>query len=100
MIGSNRILLGIEKFKVRIKNIPQEKIDVTSKSLDLSFEEFVRFQEIKSLAFASGKLTLPESMTIFNYLGDLGPERFNKQPIEVKAVLTQVFSELLTKAAS
>ena len=69
-------------------------MEETRKALDMDVEEFCKFQDLKSLAVASGKLTLEEGQTVYGYLGNT-PDVFNKQHVEVKAVLTGLFSELL-----
>jgi hypothetical protein len=56
--------------------------------------EYAKFQELKSHAFAMGKLTQEEAQTIYGLLGET-PAHFNRQSIEVKVVLTQIFKELL-----
>jgi hypothetical protein len=56
--------------------------------------EFVKFQEIKSAAMMAGTISLEEAQAIYNFLGE-SPSKFNRQPVEVKVVLTQVFQELL-----
>lgn len=95
----NRITLAVEKVKTQIQQrietglTTAEAVAKTHKELDMSFEEFCRFQELKSVATASGIFTLDEGQTIFRYLGGQ-PETFNKQPIEVKYVLTKLFMEL------
>jgi hypothetical protein len=74
----------------------QEKVDALHPELDMQIDEYVRFQEYKSLAVADGTLSLDEGMTIYQSLGET-PEHFNNQPIHVKSVLTSIFQELLTK---
>ena len=85
---SNRILAGIEKYKsiLKEKNFPSEKIESLSKGLDMEFLEYCRFQELKS-AVTGSRLSLDESMTIYGFLGNT-PDHFNKQLVEVQAVLT------------
>jgi hypothetical protein len=73
--------------------LTQEKVNATHKILDMEFLEFVKFQELKSAA-CMDKLTMEEAQLIYTYLGET-PEHFNQQPVEVKAVLTQIFGELL-----
>lgn len=96
----NRITLAVERMKTQIQQriekglTTAEAVAKAHKALDMSFEEYCRFQELKSVATTSGVLTLDEAQTIFRYLG-VQPETFNKQPIEVKSVLTQLFMELL-----
>ncbi len=77
----NRITMAIDKMG-------------DSTKLDMNFEEYVRFQELKSLAVIEGVLTLEEGQTIYSLLGNI-PDDFNSQDYAVKAVLTKVFLELL-----
>jgi len=92
----NRILAGIERAKAAIasKNLPAEKLAEVSSNMDMELDEYCRFQELKSIAVCNGKLTLDEAQTVYNFLGNT-PEHFNKQPLAVKVVLTQVFASLL-----
>ena len=73
----------------------QERIDATHTQLDMCLEEYVRFQNLKSLAVTDGTLTLEEGQTVYAYLGNT-PETFNRQTVEVKVILTGLFTELLT----
>jgi hypothetical protein len=99
---ANRITAAIDKLK---KVIPQriadgqttqEAVDALHGSLDMGFEEYAKFQELKSLASTTGVLSVAEAMTVYGFLGE-SIETFNGQPVEVKSVLTQVFKELLGK---
>ena len=95
----NRIIQAIEKTKKQIETrlanglVTPEKVDSLSKSLNMDFEEYFRFQELKS-AHAGSRLTLDEAQTVYGFLGNT-VEHFNQQPVEVKSVLTKIFSELL-----
>lgn len=97
---TNRIIAGIARMKAQIEGriaagiTTAAKVEETRKALDLQWDEYVAFQNLKSIA-AGDRLTLDEATTIYHYLGNSGPERFNRQPVEVKAVLTQVLRELL-----
>jgi len=66
------------------------------KTMDMELGEFARFQELKSIAMLEGRLTQDEAQAIYGYLGET-TEHFNRQPLAVKTVLTQVFSELLRR---
>jgi hypothetical protein len=96
----NRVLIAVKKMKGQIEQrlatgvTTTEKVVETHKALDMEFMEYCKFQELKSLAVANGKLSAEEGQTIYNYLGET-VDTFNGQPVEVKAVLTQIFSELL-----
>jgi len=74
--------------------VTQDKVTALHKELDMDLGEYVKFQEHKSLAVASGKLSTEEGMTIYRYLGNT-PETFNGQSVAVKSVLTGLFAELL-----
>jgi hypothetical protein len=97
----NRVVAGIERMKAQIADriakglTTAEKVEETRKALDMEWDEYTTFQNLKSIAVTSGKLTLDEGMTIYNYLGEAGPDKFNGQPVEVKATLTQILRELL-----
>ena len=65
-----------------------------AKQMDMAFDEYCSFQNLKSIASTTGRLTLEEAMTIYGYLGNT-PEHFNAQPLAVKYCLTNVFSSLL-----
>ena len=98
--NNNRITAAIERQRINIADrikkglTTKAKVNQMHSDLDLDIEEFCKFQETKSLAFAMNKMTLAEASTLYNLLGTV-PTVFNAQPIEVKVVLTQVFSELL-----
>lgn len=98
----NRIALAIDKKKQEIADrlakglLTDAKVQETHKALDMDLQEYVKFQELKSHASIAGPLTLDEAQLIYNYLGNT-PEQFNRQPVEVKVVLTQVFLELIKR---
>ena len=68
------------------------------KTLDMSFEEFVKFQELKSVAVGQ-QLTLEDAQFIFQSLGN-SPDTFNSSNLETKIVFTQVFQKLLESQIS
>jgi len=96
----NRVAYGIARMKAQIENrileglTTKEAVAEASVALNINFEEYCVFQNLKSEACASGKLTTDEGMTIYACLGS-GPASFNKQTVEVKTILTKLLSELL-----
>lgn len=96
----NRIEMGIAKMEQnienRLKNNLTTKVDLEKLhvKLDMDFEEYIKFQEVKSLAYVEGKLTLEEANTIYNLLGTRVCT-FNNQPLAIKVVLNSVFTELM-----
>lgn len=96
----NRIESGVARCKARLDErleagiIAQSDVDTLHKQLDMEIGEYVRFQELKSLASVEGTLTLDEAQTVYGFLGNT-PDHFNRQPVEVKVVLTEVFAKLL-----
>jgi len=93
---TNRIINGVAKAEAAIldKGLSADKIESTRKAMDMEISEYCRFQELKSLASTTGRLSLDEAQTIYAYLGN-SPEHFNNQSLAVKYVLTQVFASLL-----
>lgn len=98
----NRIERAIELKKNEIADriakgiVTQAQVDKAHKDLDMDLVEYVKFQELKSHASIAGPLTLEEANLIYHYLGNT-PDHFNKQAVEVKFVLSQVFAELLSR---
>jgi hypothetical protein len=96
----NRIANAVTKMEKQIADriaaqlTTKAGVKKAGKDLDMDFVEFVKFQELKSLAFASGTLTQEEAQYIYALLGET-PTHFNKQSVAAKAVLTSIFKELL-----
>ena len=96
----NRVLIAIEQMKAQVAKrlaqglVTKAKLTALGKTLNMDLAEYCRFQELKSLAVASGSLSQDEGQTIYSLLGET-TETFNKQPVHVKSVLTSVFQELL-----
>ncbi len=96
----NRITAGFARMEAQIADriekglTTKAKVKATAKAMDMSIEEHARFQTLKSLAVANEKLTVDEGMTVYAYLGET-VGHFNKQPVQVKCVLTGLFQELL-----
>lgn len=103
---TNRIVTAIDRMKAQIEDriakgiVTADKVEETRKALDIQWDEYTAFQNLKSIASISGKLSLDEAMTVYNYLGEAGPDHFNGQPVEVKATLTQLLQELLRAKAA
>jgi pantothenate kinase len=101
----NRVTAMIERQAKRCADrleqgiITKEQVEKLHGELDMSLSEYCRFQELKSLAVASGRISLEEAQTIYGFLGNT-VEHFNKQNVSVKATLTQIFSELLERVAA
>ncbi len=76
----------------------QDRLDKLHKDLDMGLDEYVRFQDLKSIAVMAQTLTLDEGMTIYKYLGT-SPVTFNRQPLAIKVTLTELFRHLLTEKA-
>ena len=97
----NRVTMAFDRMEKQIAQrvkdglTTAEKVKETHKALNMEWDEYIKFQELKSLAYMNGKLTLDESNTVYQCLGEGGPDKFNKQPVHVKAVLTGLLKELL-----
>jgi len=92
----NRIEEKVAKFAqaVEAKGLTPEAKKALSSSLDMNFEELALFQETKSLAQLHKVLSLEEATYIYSRLGE-SESVFNAQPVALKAVFTQLFTELL-----
>ncbi len=100
---TNRIAAAIEVQELNIKarladgRTTQESLDRLHSELDAELLEYVKFQEVKSLAVSDQTLTLDEGMTVYAYLGE-SPETFNKQSLAVKVTLTELFRDLMGRS--
>jgi len=74
-----------------------EAMTALDATLNMDIEEHARFQDLKSLAVTDETLTLEEGQLVYSYLGG-SPERFNRQPLEVKVTLTELFGMLLKRS--
>jgi hypothetical protein len=72
----------------------QAKIDALAESLDVDISELSAFQQLKNRAYMAGKLSLDEAQQIYLWLGE-SPDHFNRQPVEVKILVTNLMGELL-----
>jgi hypothetical protein len=101
----NRVTSAIARMKDQIAErinlglTTAAKVKSLHKTLDMDVSEHARFQELKTLAVAEGKLTLEEGQSLYLLLGN-SVSVFNKQPVEVKCVLTKIFEELLARRQS
>jgi len=98
-MSQNRIQVAIDRAKLEIANanandnLDNSKAEKLNRALDISFEDYVKFQELKSLAVTSNTLSLEEAQQVYGYLGST-PDTFNAQPLEV---LTHLLMELIKK---
>jgi len=72
------------------------RLENLHRTLDMECLEFCRFQELKTIAVAERKISLDEGNTIYRLLGG-SPDTFNRQPLPVKIVLTQLFQAMLQR---
>lgn len=100
--STNRVLDLIEKRRGQIANgVKPDGSPITvdlvafEKTLDLSLEEFVAFQNIKSRAQVLGKINLDEAMTIYAALGEGGNWAADTD-LATKLIVTQIMEELIT----
>jgi len=95
--STNRMLLSVARAEAKIASrqlSPEAQANLSS-TFDLTLDDYCRFQELKTLACASGQLTLEEALTTYGYLGNT-VEHFNQQPLAVKVACTELLAELLT----
>jgi len=87
---------AIAKVQQRIDSISIEKAADLNRALDMGMMEYVKFQELKSVAVTDNTLSLEEAQEIYKYLGNT-PDHFNAQPLAVKVVLTEIYMMLMKK---
>lgn len=90
---TNRIEQAIADTEKRLADLPQEKLDSLHKTCEMSLEEYILFQEIKSLA-AGSKMSMEEALTIYGHLGESLAD-YETAPLAAKIVLTMAFKELM-----
>lgn len=96
----NRIVEAIEIMRVKQKEriekgeTTREDLDQAGQVLNIDFKEYSVFQDIKSRAQAAGILNYEEATSIYAALGS-GPDDFNRQDTETKAVVVALMKELL-----
>jgi len=65
---ANRLLISEAKIREKIKTLDAEGIRSLEKSSNLSLEEVVFYQELKSIAQVKGLITAEEGSTIYKAL--------------------------------
>lgn len=93
---ANRILASITRIEEKVKTLAPEKAERLSQGLKTSLDELFQYQNLQAAAFACGKLTEDEAMTLYRlYGGEFpSPEKFDKLSLAEKVVATQTAGEL------
>lgn len=100
---ANRVQLAINRTKAKIEECRRTGIAASGQPYDeakfdkgskFEFDEHFHLQELKSLAVLQGTLTQDEGQLVYNLAGET-VEHINKQPIEVRVVLSQLLLSLL-----
>lgn len=76
------------------KNLSEEATENLTRKLDFDFYEHSKFQELKSLAFASELINLEEAQLLYTLLGPTATH-VNSQSVAVKIALTVVMEKLI-----
>ena len=96
LFHGNRVVNAFEGMKqivlrgIKDGRFDKEKIETLDKILRMNHEEYASIQELKSLAQMMGVLSMEEAMSIYAAL-----EGFNKQPLHVKIVISELHAVLL-----
>lgn len=88
----------ISTIEEQLCKLPSEKQTAFNRLLDITFEEWVMFQNKKSEAVAAGRMEVENGQWIYATLGST-VEEFNNRPIAVKYLMTEIFKQLLTPRA-
>lgn len=65
----NRITAGIDRVAEQLRDECEHTLEALDESLDLSLDELAAFQDAKSIAHLTGRITAEEAMTIYQVLG-------------------------------
>ncbi len=93
---ANRIADRIARIEEKLKTVPSKERESLSRALKTSLTDLIQYQNLQSAAFACGKLTLDEAMTLYQlYGGEVpAPDKFDKLSLAEKVVATQAAAEL------
>ncbi len=91
---SNRILRAFETAKAAVDKMDEKTRKLADEKTVLEFDEYCRFQDLKSEAQASERITFEEASSLYAVLGGTHTH-FNKQPLHLRMVGLLVFQELL-----
>jgi hypothetical protein len=89
-IGLNALSNLIDSVDEKFKGIEPEKVNAAVKSLSMTVEEFVSFQNLKTLAQLKGVISLETAQFIYNALG-----HWEQQTPGTKLILTKLHADLL-----
>ena len=81
----NKLVFLINAIDEKFKQSDPEKVRQAEKSLTLSYQELVSFQELKSIAQACGVIDIETATFIYNALGD-----WDNQTVGTKFILTKL----------
>lgn len=92
----DRITPMLERIRAEIKakGLDAKALAKLSKGMDVDLMDYVSYQELKSEAFAAGKISLAEANMVYGWLGNT-PDQFNRQELAVKIVVTKLIDEIL-----
>lgn len=85
---------AIKKIDETLKSQPPEKLEQVNKALNITSDELFTWQELKSVARASNKISLDVAMFLFTTIGQT-PKHFNEQSIATKYLVTNVMKNLM-----
>jgi hypothetical protein len=113
--STNRIDAAIGRQQGRIDKLAESGVDLQGNPIEASLEsleqtmaltvaDHAEFQNQQAKAAAMGKLNTDEALTIYGALGEShNPDNGGWQPgvgLATKVIVTQIISELLSKALS
>ena len=82
--------------KMKSGLITQEMMDNLESATKITLDKHFKAQEIKSLAFANGKISLELSLELYELLGNT-PNQFNKQPYAVRFIVAAIITGLIRR---
>ena len=89
----NRVVEYIAKIEENVGRCSVDQLDRLESSCMLECDEYIRFQELKSI-HAGSLLSMDEAMTVYGILGE-SLNHFHSQRLSHRITCLKIFTELL-----
>lgn len=94
----NRLTPAINRTRLKIAELPAEKIEALEKHTEVTFEDHFQYQEMQARAHAMQKISQDEALIIYNALGEYRRDTnggwTDGTDLATKVVITQMIGEL------
>jgi len=94
-VNDNRIIKAVTRIKTALENASPDGIAKCEEAMTIDDIELAHYQQQKSLAVASGALSIDEGMYMYKQMGE-SASVFNGRPLAVRVAIIQTMGELLS----